>query len=125
MNKEEIDNLENYLKNELPKIELEIPVTAFGSVDLDDLMDSIRHLKKIPTSDELIKENKNLRYQLKEKDKVIDEILNDSWYTDECPIELEDFTKENEKEFNCDNCQDDYKKCWLKYFENKLKGEKK
>ncbi len=74
MNKEEIDNLEDYLKNELPKIELPIPVTTFGSVNLDDLMDSIKKFKKVPTSDELLRENKRLREQLEEKDKVIDEI---------------------------------------------------
>ena len=68
MNKEEIDNLENYLKNELPKIELPIPITNFGSVDLEDLMDSIKQFKKVPTSDELLKENKKLREQLEEKD---------------------------------------------------------
>ena len=72
MNKEEIDNLENYLKNELPKIELEIPVTAFGSVDLDDLMVSIKRFKNVPRYDELLRENKRLREQLEEKDKVID-----------------------------------------------------
>ncbi len=69
----------------------------------------------------LVKEQlKDLQHQLEEKDKIIDEILNDSWYTDECPIELSDFTKNDEKKFNCENCQNDYKKCWLKYFENRI-----
>ena len=76
MNKEEIDNLENYLKNDLPKIETTIPITNFGSVDLDDLMDTIKRLKKVPTIDELLKENKKLQHQLEEKDKVIDDTLN-------------------------------------------------
>ena len=75
MNKEEIDNLEDYLKTKLPKIELTIPVTTFGSVDLDDLMDSIKQFKKVPTYDELLRENKRLRNQLEEKDKVIDETI--------------------------------------------------
>ena len=76
MNKKEIDNLEDYLKNKLPKIEPTIPITNFGSVDLEDLMDNIRQLKKVPTSDELLRENKRLRSQLEEKDKVIDEAIN-------------------------------------------------
>ena len=75
MNKEEIDNLENYLKNDLPKIEPTIPIANFGSVDLDDLMDSIKEFKKVPTSDELLRENKRLRNELEEKDKVISEAI--------------------------------------------------
>ena len=71
MNKEEIDNLEDYLKTKLPKIELSIPITTFGSVDLEDLMDNIKQFKKVPTADELLRENKRLKSQLEEKDKVI------------------------------------------------------
>ncbi len=73
MNKEEIDNLEDYLKTKLPKIQLSIPITTFGSVDLEDLMDSIKQFKKVPTSDELLRENKKLRSQLEEKGKIINE----------------------------------------------------
>ena len=85
MTKEEIDNLESYLKSTLPEIKIEptIPITTFGSVDLDDLMDSIKQFKKVPTSAELLRENKSLRSQLKEKDKVINEIydkINDLYY---------------------------------------------
>ena len=71
MNKEEIDNLEDYLKTKLPKIELSIPITTFGSLDLEDLMDNIKQFKKVPTADELLRENKRLKSQLEEKDKVI------------------------------------------------------
>lgn len=75
MNKEEIDNLEDYLKNNLPKIESTIPITTFGNVGLEDLMDSIKQFKKVPTHDELLRENKRLRNQLEEKDKVINEAI--------------------------------------------------
>ena len=74
-NKEEIDNLEDYLKTKLPKIELSIPITTFGSVDLEDLMDNIKQFKKVPTADELLRENKRLKSQLEEKDKIIDEAI--------------------------------------------------
>ena len=108
MNKEEkrINNKCNFIDNLLLDNGLYKGVSALVEIEehISNLYDEIDEYKK----------------QLEEKDKVIDEILNDSWYTDECPIELEDFTKESEKEFNCDNCQDDYKKCWLKYFENKI-----
>ena len=75
MNKEEIDSLETYLKDKLPKIEPTIPIPTFESVNLEDLMDSIRQFKKVPTSDELLRENKKLRNQLEEKDKVIDKVV--------------------------------------------------
>ena len=75
MNKEEIDNLETYLKTFLPEIDSKIPIASLYSVNLDDLMDSIRQFKKVPTSDELFRENKRLREQLEEKDKVINEAI--------------------------------------------------
>ena len=75
MNKEEIDNLENYLKNYLPKIEPTIPIANFGSIDLEDLMSSIKQFKKVPTFDELLKENKKLKEQLEEKEKVINKTI--------------------------------------------------
>ena len=83
MNKEEIDNLEEYLKNNLPKIKPTIPISIYGSIDFDDLMDSIKQFKKVPTTDELLRENKMLREQLEEKNKIIDEIydkINDLYY---------------------------------------------
>ena len=73
MNKEEIDNLEDYLKNYLPKIEPTIPIHTFGSVDLEDLMDNIKQFKAVPRYDELLRENTRLREQLEEKDKIINE----------------------------------------------------
>ena len=77
MNKEEIDNLEDYLRNKLTKIEPTIPITNFGSVDLDDLMDNIKQFKIVPTYDELLRENKKLRSQLEEKDKIIEDLKKD------------------------------------------------
>ncbi len=74
MIKEEIDNIEDYLKNKLPKIESTIPIANFGSVDLDDLMDSIKHFKEVPKYDEVLRENKKLRSQLEENNKIIDEV---------------------------------------------------
>lgn len=58
---------------------------------------------------------------IKEKDKIIDlmlnEITNDSINT--CP--LEDYNYD----LDCENkCNDNYKECWKKYFENKAKEEK-
>ena len=128
MNKEEIANLEDYLRNNLPRIEPTIPITSFGSVNLDDLMDSIKQFKEIPKYDELLKENKILRIQLKEKSKVIDEML-DFFGTNDCPNSIdwidEKYSEQIQKICNCSNCQDTYKNCWLKYFENKILGRGK
>ena len=93
MNKEEIDNLEDYLKNKLPKIEPTIFITNFESINLDDLMDSIKQFKKVPTSYELLRENKRLRAKLEERDKVIGEAIKyiKSKKVDYEPYELTDF----------------------------------
>lgn len=58
---------------------------------------------------------------LEQKDKIIDlmlnEITNDTINT--CP--LEDYNYD----LDCENkCNDNYKECWKKYFENKAKEEK-
>ena len=60
-----------------------------------------------------------LQHQLEEKNKVIDEILNHPFFTNECPYSSvgDGFVQEL---CDCDNCQDNYKKCWLTYFENKI-----
>ena len=69
--------------------------------------------------DELLQENKQLK-------DLIDTILNFSFFKEECPLNFsfEDNSKEDkaqdvfyEDEY-CENaCNDDYRKCWLKYFE--------
>ena len=69
--------------------------------------------------EQLQQENKQLK-------DLIDTILNFSFLKEECPLNFsfEDNSKENkaqdvfyEDEY-CENaCNDDYRKCWLKYFE--------
>lgn len=67
----------------------------------------------------LLKENKQLQ-------DLIDTILNFSFFKEECPLNFsfEDNSKEDEaqnifySDEYCENaCNDDYRKCWLKYFE--------
>ena len=124
MNKEEIDNLENYLKNILPKSKSTLSISAFGSVDLEDLMNNIKQLKKVPNYNDLLKENVKLKGKLEEKQKIIDEIFNhDYCFPYECPLEAinnDDIQDIIERICNCDNCQDNHKECWLKYFENEI-----
>ena len=65
MNKEEIKKLEDYLKS-LPKIKqnMSIPVTTNIGINLDDLMNAVKRLKKVPTFDDLLKENQKLKGSL-------------------------------------------------------------
>ena len=77
----------------------------------------------IQTYDILLKANVEENKQLKD---LIDTILNFSFFKEECPLNFsfEDNSKEDkaqdvfyEDEY-CENaCNDDYRKCWLKYFE--------
>ena len=57
------------------------------------------------------------RQELEEKDKIINEILETTYFENDCPLGV-DLIKL--KDFGCRNCQSDYKKCWLKYFKNKV-----
>lgn len=53
-------NKEEFLKAimELPKAETNNPISAMNGINVDDLMSAIDRLNKVPTYDELLKENK-------------------------------------------------------------------
>ena len=59
-------NKEEFLKAimELSKVETINPISTINSIDVDDLMSAIDRLNKVPTYDELLKENKQLKEQL-------------------------------------------------------------
>lgn len=73
----------------------------------------IRKYKKIIT---------NQSNALKNKNEVIEEILNCAYFNSDCPYSLigDGWLQEL---CDCDNCQNTYKECWLKYFKNKCKGD--
>ena len=64
-------NKEEFLKAimELPKVETDTPISAYRSINVDDLISAVDRLNKVPTYDELLRENK------KQKE-VIDKIKN-------------------------------------------------
>ena len=71
-------------------------------------------------------ENKQLKY-------LIDAILNFSFFKEECPLNFgfEDNSKEDKAqnifyndEYCENNCNDNYKNCWLKYFKELQELEK-
>ena len=84
----------------------------------------------------LQQKNKNLEQALDENKKIINTILNFSFFKEECPLNFsfEDNSKEDEAqnifyndEYCENNCNDIYKNCWLKYFKElqKAKGDGK
>lgn len=65
MNEEEIKSLEKYLKS-LPKISnnMSIPITTNIGINIDDLMNAVKELKKVPTYDDLLRENQQLKEEI-------------------------------------------------------------
>lgn len=53
-------NKEEFLKAimELPKVETDTPISAYRSINVDDLISAVDRLNKVPTYDELLRENK-------------------------------------------------------------------
>ena len=88
---------------------------AIGS-SIEENKNKIEKLEKKVIN--LKNKNNKLKNKLEEKDKLIDEILNYPFFISDCPYSLigDGFVQEL---CDCDNCQDDYKKCWLKYFEER------
>ena len=84
----------------------------------------------------LQQKNKNLEQALDENKKIINTILNFLFFKEECPLNFsfEDNSKEDKAqnifyndEYCENNCNDNYKDCWLKYFKElqKAKGDDK
>ena len=86
--------------------------------------------------EEMLKQNQKLEQALDENKKLINTILNFSFFNEECPLNFsfEDNSKEDEAqnifyndEYCENNCNDIYKDCWIKYFKElqKAKGDVK
>ena len=90
----------------------------------------------VNTFNQVCEERNNLEQALDENKKLINTILNFSFFKEECPLNFsfEDNSKEDETqnifyndEYCENNCNDIYKDCWLKYFKElqKAKGDVK
>ena len=88
----------------------------------------------VKTFNQVCEERNNLEQALDENKKLINTILNFSFFKEECPLNFsfEDNSKEDEAqnifyndEYCENNCNDIYKDCWLKYFKElqKAKGD--
>lgn len=62
---EEIDNLVDEIMN-IPSEKNNNCVSTYGSINVDDLISNVKEFKKIPTFDNLLKENQKLKEQQKE-----------------------------------------------------------
>lgn len=84
-------NKEEFLKaiENVPKTDSINSISAYNSINVEDLANAVERFKKIPTYDELLKENQELKKQLEkyenelEKDtqkykEVIDKAINNS-----------------------------------------------
>ncbi len=90
----------------------------------------------VNTFNQVCEERNNLEQALDENKKLINTILNFSFFKEECPLNFsfEDNSKEDKAqnifyndEYCENNCNDNYKDCWLKYFKElqKAKGDVK
>ena len=57
-------NKEEFMKliNDIPKSNNPSPISAYGSVSVEDICNAIDRLNKVPTYDELLKENEKLNH---------------------------------------------------------------
>ena len=64
-------NKEEFLKaiENVPKIDSINPISAYNSINVEDLANAVDRFKKVPTYDELLKENKKYK-------EVIDKAIN-------------------------------------------------
>lgn len=68
-------NKEEFLKaiENVPKIDSINPISAYNSINVEDLANAIERFKKVPTYDELLKENKKYKEVIDKVRKEINE----------------------------------------------------
>lgn len=71
-------NKEEFLKliDGIPKTKTNNFVSAYNSIDVDDLAKAVERFKKVPTYKELLKENQQLKDKNNKYKEVIDKIKN-------------------------------------------------
>lgn len=114
MTREEI--LKEIIK--LPKVETNNPISTMNSINVDDLINAVDRLKKIPDYNDLLKENQELKKQLHDASIQIQELTEqDIWCPSNCE-KLEKLQQENEKlKDNWDKLKE-----WLKEYEEGTYG---
>ena len=64
------------LINALPKVKIDEPISSMNSINIEDLRNAVERLKKIPTYQDLLKENQELKKQLKELEEQSSNAIN-------------------------------------------------
>lgn len=127
------NNIENLLKNNEEELSFyQLVVKTFNQV-----------CEERNSLEQALDENNKLKIQIsaretlcEEYEQLINTILNFSFFKEECPLnfKFEDNSKEDKAqnifytdEYCENNCNDNYKDCWLKYFKElqKTKGDVK
>lgn len=98
------------------------------------LGDIFRNLETEEQAFEFLKYIKNLQQENKQLKELIDTILNWNIFKNECPMNFgyDEETNEDkaqdvfykDDDYCENNCNDDYTKCWLKYFKRMQELEK-
>lgn len=87
-----VDEFKEILNN-IPKVQTDKPISSMNAINIDELIKTVERLKKIPTYEELQKENNKLQ---EEKDELI------KLYTEETylrhQIDLELYIEKSEKQ---------------------------
>ena len=120
---EDLDLILELEKQENEKLQQENKILKENAENNDKVVDKVNWENML-----LKKENEQLIKQLQQENKhqkdLIDTILNSSFFTEECPLNF-GFENTNEDKSQsifyedqwCENnCNDNYKDCWLKYF---------
>lgn len=82
MNNEEFDEL----INKIPKVESDNPISTMNSINVEDLRNAVERFKKIPTYQDLLKENQKYKEAIDKAKSLNEEISH---------IIYEDFLEEN------------------------------
>lgn len=93
MNVDEFDEL----INTIPRVESDNSIPSMDSINVEDLRNAVERLKKIPTYQDLLKENQELKKQLKEKNKTkifVEQNLEETYGEG---LYLEDLENKNQK----------------------------
>lgn len=107
----------------LPKVETNNPISTMNSINVDDLMSAIDRLNKVPTYDELLKENQELKKQLEEKDILIKQCELSVSNVMDCYCERTDCSgriKDSKKYDSLVQVQETQQKEFIKYLEDEI-----
>lgn len=71
MSEEEI----NKILDTIPKTKAISSIGVYNSINVEDLKDAMKRLNKVPTFDNLLEENKQLKDKLQQSEEVIEEAI--------------------------------------------------